>query len=181
MPWCFKVHAILGIRPPAERSGRGSDSQDRMDQQHVRDTSCSGLKKDERWRLPERVGQDFLRLALQIAAAPAHIPSRSPNARIPWGWSVHCEWSGGGAGPVPPKPRISGWCRLEDQGSRRYQEISSLKKVMAERMGLGAAWPRPQIEASFMAMLNSVRRASSQAPLDISFTAFSQPRRQGVH
>ena len=26
------VHAILGIRPPAKKVGRGSDSQDRMDQ-----------------------------------------------------------------------------------------------------------------------------------------------------
>ena len=33
LPSSLLVHAILGIRPPAKREGRGSDSQDRMDQQ----------------------------------------------------------------------------------------------------------------------------------------------------
>src|SRR3546814_3596619 len=47
--------------------------------------------------------------------------------------------------------------------------------------GLGAAWPRPQIEASRMTCDSSSSSAASQDFSLISFTAFSVPLRQGVH
>ena len=49
------VHAILGIRPPAERERRGSDSQDRMD--HKTDRRGRGLISGKRsWGLGDGTG-----------------------------------------------------------------------------------------------------------------------------
>src|SRR4029453_12083843 len=47
--------------------------------------------------------------------------------------------------------------------------------------GFGAAWPRPQIEASRMAVESSSRSFTSHGPLAISLAAFSVPARHGVH
>ena len=58
---------------------------------------------------------------------------------------------------------------------------SSGKYFRTLSSGLGAAWPRPQIEASRMASDSSFNNASSQGPVAISVTAFSVPTRQGVH
>ncbi|MGI9507071.1 MAG: hypothetical protein ACR2RE_28865, partial [Geminicoccaceae bacterium] len=51
---------------PQRRVGRGLDSQDRMDLQHVRDDSRSELKMDERGRLPERIGQNFVLMVQDV-------------------------------------------------------------------------------------------------------------------
>src|ERR1035441_6877943 len=60
--------------------------------------------------------------------------------------------------------------------------VSDLEKyVSTQSSGLGAAWPRPQMEASRMAVESSVSSAGSQGPCAISLTAFSVPARQGVH
>src|SRR5262249_36436998 len=58
---------------------------------------------------------------------------------------------------------------------------SSGKYFSTHRSGLGAAWPRPQIDASRIASDSSLSSAWFQGPLAISFTAFSVPTRQGVH
>src|SRR3954470_15483969 len=58
---------------------------------------------------------------------------------------------------------------------------SSGKYLITHRSGLGAAWPRPQIEASRIAVDSSVRSAVSHGPRCISLAAFSLPTRQGVH
>src|ERR1019366_363575 len=58
---------------------------------------------------------------------------------------------------------------------------SSGKYFKTQSSGLGAAWPRPQIEASRIAADSSSSRPRSQGPLAISFAAFSLPTRQGVH
>ena len=47
--------------------------------------------------------------------------------------------------------------------------------------GFGAAWPRPQIEASRIRSDSSVSSAASHGPCSISLAAFSLPTRQGVH
>src|SRR5262249_32386550 len=58
---------------------------------------------------------------------------------------------------------------------------SSRKYLNTHCSGLGAAWPRPQIEASRIACDSSPSSASSQGPFSISLTAFSVPTRHGVH
>src|ERR1043166_2306885 len=58
---------------------------------------------------------------------------------------------------------------------------SSRKYLNTLASGLGAAWPRPQIEASRMASASSFSNASSHGPFSISLTAFSVPTRHGVH
>src|SRR3974377_1733257 len=68
----------------------------------------------------------------------------------------------------------------------RYQvpsgfDNSSGKYFSTQSSGFGAAWPRPQIEASRMAADSSVNSEVSHGPLAISLAAFSVPTRQGVH
>src|SRR5262249_4474902 len=58
---------------------------------------------------------------------------------------------------------------------------SSGKNLNTERTGLGAAWPKPQIEASPMTWPRSACRSASQLPAASNCTAFSVPLRQGVH
>src|SRR3546814_9852318 len=58
---------------------------------------------------------------------------------------------------------------------------SSGKYLRIYVRGLGAAWPRPQIEASRMTCDSSSSNGTSQLFSRISFTAFSVPLRQGVH
>src|SRR3546814_204741 len=58
---------------------------------------------------------------------------------------------------------------------------SSGKYLRIDVRGLGAAWPRPQIEASRMTCDSSSSSGTSQLFSRISFTAFSVPLRQGVH
>src|SRR5207237_7601385 len=58
---------------------------------------------------------------------------------------------------------------------------SSGKYLSTLNSGLGAAWPRPQMDASRMVADNSSRSAGSHGPFAISLTAFSVPTRQGVH
>ena len=48
-------------------------------------------------------------------------------------------------------------------------------------MGFGAAWPRPQIEASTITVLRSFSVAASHTGASISCAAFTVPTRQGVH
>ena len=48
---------------PQTEVGRGSDSHDRMDQQHRRDDSDGGVRKSERDRLLKRIGENLVRLA----------------------------------------------------------------------------------------------------------------------
>ena len=43
------------------------------------------------------------------------------------------------------------------------------------------SYPRPQIDASDIAVQSSSRRGWSQVLASINFTAFSHPTRQGVH
>src|SRR5436190_21298391 len=58
---------------------------------------------------------------------------------------------------------------------------SSRKYLNTQVSGFGAACPRPQIEASRIAVDSSVNNASSHGPVAISLTAFSVPARHGVH
>src|SRR5262249_22793449 len=58
---------------------------------------------------------------------------------------------------------------------------SSGKYLSTHSSGLGAAWPRPQIEASRIAVESSVSSAPSHGPDAISIAAFSVPTRHGVH
>ena len=60
-------------------------------------------------------------------------------------------------------------------------EKSSRKYLSTELIGLPAACPRPQMDASVMALDNSDSSPSSNWSQDISLTAFSVPTRQGVH
>src|SRR6185437_3994997 len=55
------------------------------------------------------------------------------------------------------------------------------KYFMAQRYGLGAACPRPQIDASIITLESSSSSGLSQSPRSISATAFAVPTRQGVH
>jgi hypothetical protein len=55
---------------------------------------------------------------------------------------------------------------VEDEGDGfGHHEISFGKYFITERMGFGAAWPRPQIEASAMAVDSSFSRSVSQRSL----------------
>src|ERR1700674_3796917 len=58
---------------------------------------------------------------------------------------------------------------------------SSGKYLMTVVSGFEAAWPRPQIEASRIAWLNSSSNSRFQTGFCISSAAFSVPTRQGVH
>src|SRR5262245_46175121 len=58
---------------------------------------------------------------------------------------------------------------------------SSGKYFSTHRSGFGAAWPRPQIEASRMAAESSSSSFSFHGPRAISLAAFSVPTRHGVH
>src|SRR5215813_12499336 len=69
---------------------------------------------------------------------------------------------------------------------RRHQprsgfDNSSGKYFKTHNSGLGAAWPRPQMDASRMVVESSSRSFTFQGPLAISLAAFSVPTRQGVH
>jgi hypothetical protein len=53
---------------------------------------------------------------------------------------------------------------VEDEGDGfGHHETSFGKYFITERMGFGAAWPRPQIEASAMAVDSSFRRSCPSA------------------
>src|SRR6202163_5060232 len=58
---------------------------------------------------------------------------------------------------------------------------SSGKYLMTDVSGFEAAWPRPQIEASRMAWLNSSSNSRFQTGFSIRSAAFWVPTRQGVH
>src|SRR3984893_463641 len=58
---------------------------------------------------------------------------------------------------------------------------SSGKYLMTVVSGFEAAWPRPQIEASRIAWLNSSSNSRFQTGLSINSAAFCVPTRQGVH
>src|SRR5262249_17725760 len=58
---------------------------------------------------------------------------------------------------------------------------SSGKNLNTDLSGLGAAWPRPQMEESPITCARSASRSASHVSGLISFTAFSVPLRQGVH
>src|SRR5882757_197298 len=58
---------------------------------------------------------------------------------------------------------------------------SSGKYLITEVSGFEAAWPRPQIDASRIAWLNSSSNSRFHAPRCISSAAFWVPTRQGVH
>src|SRR4051795_7842729 len=58
---------------------------------------------------------------------------------------------------------------------------SSGKYLITEVSGFEAAWPRPQIEASRIAWLNSSSNSRFQAPPCIKIAAFWVPTRHGVH
>src|SRR5207248_2664178 len=47
--------------------------------------------------------------------------------------------------------------------------------------GLGAAWPKPQIDASIIAWDNSLSRGASHCFCSINWSALIVPTRQGVH
>src|SRR5260370_8220861 len=72
---------------------------------------------------------------------------------------------------------------IDREFDRAHRAIptSAGKCFITEVIELGAAWPRPQIEASRMATDNSFKSFSSQPRAAISLTAFSVPTRQGVH
>ena len=55
------------------------------------------------------------------------------------------------------------------------------KYFITDRIGFGAAWPSPQIDASIITVDKSFNCSISQSPLSMMLTAFSQPTRQGVH
>src|SRR6202035_6080732 len=58
---------------------------------------------------------------------------------------------------------------------------SSGKYLITVVSGFEAAWPRPQIEASRIAWLNSSSNCRSQTGFCINSAAFCLPTRQGVH
>src|SRR5471030_3291796 len=58
---------------------------------------------------------------------------------------------------------------------------SSGKYLITLVSGFEAAWPRPQIDASRIAWLNSSSNSRFQTGLSISSAAFWVPTRQGVH
>ena len=55
------------------------------------------------------------------------------------------------------------------------------KYLMTLVIGLDAAWPNPQIEASRMHCDSSARSAVFQLPRSINMRAFCVPDLQGVH
>src|SRR5713101_1529600 len=96
--------------------------------------------------------------------------------------------SEGGEGQTLPDPyqdEGGAIARLSDSSKPHHVPSgfakSSRKYLSTHASGLGAAWPRPQIEASRMASERSPSSASSHGPFAISFTAFSVPTRHGVH
>src|SRR5260370_9483941 len=58
---------------------------------------------------------------------------------------------------------------------------SSGKYLITDVSGFEAAWPRPQIDASRIAWLNSSSNSRSQTGFSIKIAAFWVPTRQGVH
>src|SRR5882757_6824752 len=58
---------------------------------------------------------------------------------------------------------------------------SSGKYLMIEVSGFEAAWPRPQIDASLIALPNSSSNSRFHVARCISSAAFWVPTRQGVH
>src|SRR5690606_32112181 len=64
---------------------------------------------------------------------------------------------------------------------RAASDAVLLKKAKIERTGLGAAWPRPQMEASRITEERSSIRSRSQSPASMRRTILSAPARQGVH
>src|ERR1700688_882170 len=58
---------------------------------------------------------------------------------------------------------------------------SSGKYLMTDVSGFEAAWPRPQIDASRIAWLNSSSSSRFQTGFSISNAAFWVPTRHGVH
>ena len=71
---------------------------------------------------------------------------------------------------------------VEGEANRvAHASSSSGKWCSAHSSGFGAAWPRPQIDASAMVSLNSRSNGRSQRSHSINASAFSVPTRQGVH
>src|ERR1700756_2735482 len=68
-----------------------------------------------------------------------------------------------------------------DLGHSAASLNSSGKYLITEVSGLAAAWPRPQIDASRIAWLNSSSNWLFQTGRSINSAAFSVPTRQGVH
>src|SRR6185312_6162190 len=86
---------------------------------------------------------------------------------------------------VPGLRRITACCAAPGTGHRHHFPSgvfnSSGKYFNTLISGFGAAWPRPQIEASRISADSSVKRPTSHGPRSINLTAFSVPTRQGVH
>src|ERR1700759_300844 len=68
-----------------------------------------------------------------------------------------------------------------DLGHSAASLNSSGKYLITEVSGLEAACPRPQIDASRIAWLNSSSKARFQIGRSIRMAAFSVPTRHGVH
>src|SRR5262249_28658922 len=62
-----------------------------------------------------------------------------------------------------------------------HYSTSSGKYFNTVRTGLGAAWPKPQIDASIMACDNSCSRGASHRRCSINSRALTVPTRHGVH
>ena len=78
--------------------------------------------------------------------------------------------------------RRCGRSPVEGEANRdAHASSSSGKWRSAHSSGFGAAWPRPQIDASAMVSLNSRSNGRSQRSHSINASAFSVPTRQGVH
>jgi hypothetical protein len=77
-------------------------------------------------------------------------------------------------------PRRRDFRAVEAKAPRR-RSFSSRGMRITQAMGLGAAWPSPQIDASAIARDNSSSSGRSHASCSSSPTAFSVPTRQGVH
>src|ERR1700722_1257639 len=62
-----------------------------------------------------------------------------------------------------------------------HDATSSEKYFMTQSAGFGAAWPRPQIDASTMACESSFSKGASQRFCSINWSALTVPTRQGVN
>src|SRR5262245_66553233 len=65
---------------------------------------------------------------------------------------------------------------------RPHRQLTSLGKYLTtQRIGLGAAWPSPHMDASAMAPESSSSSPWSQRGACIRFSALAVPTRHGVH
>src|ERR1700722_12052416 len=62
-----------------------------------------------------------------------------------------------------------------------HDATSSEKYFMTQSAGFGAAWPRPQIDASTMACESSFNKGASHRFCSINWSALTVPTRHGVH